>query len=60
MINYFKVLNITKHLNILIKQKIVEAKKEGRVTQFNLKFKEVPMILMILRQFIIDEHKINK
>ncbi len=55
----FDPSNITKHLNILRKNKIIIAVKEGRETRYELKFKEIPMILMALRQFINDEFNVN-
>lgn len=44
--------NITKHLNILKQNKIVEAVKEGRETYYVLLFTEMPVLLRYLRDFV--------
>lgn len=55
----FDPSNITKHLNILRKNRVIDAVKEGRNTKYQLRFKEIPVILMALRTFIHDEYGIN-
>ncbi|UOD35108.1 winged helix-turn-helix transcriptional regulator [Deferribacteraceae bacterium V6Fe1] len=52
----FDPSNITKHLNILRNTKIIDAIKEGRNTKYQLRFKELPVVLMALRSFIKDEY----
>jgi len=52
----FDPSNVTKHLNILRKNKIIDAIKEGRNTKYQLRFKELPVILMALRSFILEEY----
>lgn len=50
--------NITKHLNILRQNNIIEAVKEGRETYYRLHFTGMPVIISELRNFISEEfHK---
>lgn len=55
----FDPSNITKHLNILRKNRVIDAIKEGRNTKYQLRSKEIPVILMALRTFIHDEYGMN-